>query len=396
VSFFLSIARLIHVSQRIVELLLDLFAGCFLGKFYIQWHGWIIHLTKNEWKELKKTYIIAIVVIAIIVVASLGTALYYQGQNSNPTPSPSPTATPTSTPNLSPTASPSAFPVTLVDDYNNTVTITAYPQRVVSLAPANTQILFAVGAGNQVVGVTDYDKYPYNFSAWIEAGNMSSIGNYYQPPIEPIVSLNPDLIVASLGSSDAADQLRSLGYHVLTLNPTGLNGVMQNMLTVGKATGHDAEAQAAVNSMQQRIDVVVNGVKNATTIPKVYHEIWSDPYMSVGKGTFVDEVIKLAGGQNIFENATDAYPTVSSEAIITENPDIMVFPTQMGVASFWGNYTTVADRAGWGSISAVVNHKMFTVSGDIIDEPGPRQVDSLEMLAKIIHPEIFGNYTDTG
>jgi iron complex transport system substrate-binding protein len=333
---------------------------------------------------LKTQYIIAVTIVAIIIVASVGTTLYYQGQNSNPTPSPSPTTNPNS-----------AFPVTLIDDYNNTLTLNSNPQRIVSLAPANTQVLFAVGAGNQVVGVTDFDKYPYNFSAWIEAKNMSSIGNYYQPPIEPIVALNPDLILASLGSFDAADQLRGLGYNVLTLNPTGLNGIMQNMVVVGKATGHQVQAESAVASMQQRIDVVVNGVKNATTKPKVYHEIWSDPYMSIGKGTFVDEVIKIAGGQNIFENATDAYPVVSSESIIEQNPDILIFPTQMGVDSFWGDYATVSNRPGWSSINAVANSKMYTVSGDIIDEPGPRQVDSLEILAKIIHPEIFGPYTDT-
>jgi len=252
-----------------------------------------------------------------------------------------------------------------------------------------------VGAGGLVVGVTDWDKYPYNFSAWVEAGNMSSIGNYYQPAIEPIMSCTPDLVVASLGSVDVADQLRALGYKVLTLNPTNLDGVLQNMITIGKATGHEAEAEAVVASLQQRIDAVVNAVQAATTRPTVYHEIWSDPYMSVGKGTFVDNAIRMAGGQNIFENATDAYPVVSSEAIISENPDIMVFPTQMGVDSFWGDYSTVAARAGWSTISAVVNQKMFTVNGDIIDEPGPRQVDSLEILAKIIHPEIFGAYTDT-
>jgi len=279
---------------------------------------------------------------------------------------------------------------------NNTVILNAYPQRIVSLAPANTQTIFAVGSGDRVVGVTDYDHYPYNFSAWIEAGNMSSIGNYYQPAIEPIVALNPDLVVASLGSVDAADQLRTLGYNVLTLNPTDLSGVLQNMLTIGKATGHQAQAESAVASLQWRVDDVVNGVKSTTIQPKVYHEIWSDPYMSVGKGTFVDNAIRMAGGQNIFENATDAaYPVVSSEAIISENPDVMVFPTQMGVESFWGSYTAVAARDGWSSINAVKNGKMYTVSGDIIDEPGPRQVDSLEILAKIIHPEIFGVYTDT-
>ncbi len=263
------------------------------------------------------------------------------------------------------------------------------------MAPANTQMIFAVGAGNAVVGVTDYCNYPYNFSAWIAAGNMSSIGNYYQPAIEPIVELNPDLIVASLGSIDAADQLRSLGYNVLTLNPADLDEIMQDMLKLGQATGHDTDAQNEVATMQQRIDVVVNGVKTATTRPLVYHEIWSDPYMSVGSTSFVTDMINMAGGQNIFENATEAYPVVSSEAIIEENPDIMVFPTQMGVESFWGNYSTVAARAGWGSITAVVNNKMYTVSGDIIDEPGPRQVESLELLAKIIHPEIFGEYHDT-
>jgi iron complex transport system substrate-binding protein len=143
------------------------------------------------------------------------------------------------------------------------------------------------------------------------------------------------------------------------------------------------------------LNFYVDGVKNATTRPTVYHEIWSDPYMSIGKGTFVDEVIKLAGGQNIFENATTDYPIVSSEAIIEQNPDIIVFPTQMGVESFWGDFETVANRPGWSSINAVKNNKMYAVNGDIIDEPGPRQVDALEILAKIIHPEIFGTYTGT-
>ncbi|MFB3888123.1 MAG: ABC transporter substrate-binding protein [Candidatus Bathyarchaeia archaeon] len=321
-------------------------------------------------------YVLAVAIIAIVVVASVAAYVFTQGQDRS---------TPAS----------SSFSISLTDDTGYVLNLTQYPKRVVSLAPANTQVIFAVGAGDLVVGVTDYDHYPYNFSAWVEAGNMSSIGNYYQPAVEPIVALNPDLVIASLGSVDAADQLRTLGYNVLTLNPENLDGIMANMITVGKATNHEAEARTAVASMQSRIDAVVNGVKTATTRPRVYHEIWSDPYMSVGNGTFVDSIIKMAGGQNIFENATDAYPVISAEAIIEQNPDIMVFPTQMGVESFWGNYTTVANRPGWSAINAIKNNKLFTMSGDIIDEPGPRQVDSLEMLAKIIHPEIFGPYTET-
>ncbi len=341
-------------------------------------------------------YIITIVVIAIIAIASVGTIMFYQGQNNaTPTPSPSPTSSPTSLPSSSPSPSPSpSLPMTLTDDTGYVLTLTAYPQRIVSLAPANTQILFAVGAGDKVVGVTKYDKYPYNFSAWIEAGNMSSIGSYYKPAIEPIVELNPDLVLAALGSSDAADQLRSLGKNVLTLNPTDINGVLDNILLVGKATNHTGDATTLVNSLQQRIDVVVNDVKNATTKPKVYNEIYSDPYTSVGNGTFIDGLIKLAGGQNIFENATEAYPKVSSEAIIEQNPDIIIFPSSMGPDAFWGSFADVSARPGWNAIAAIKNQKMYTVNADMINQPGPRQVDALEALAKIIHPEIFGNYTE--
>jgi iron complex transport system substrate-binding protein len=324
--------------------------------------------------QKKQLYFISIALIAIIAISTVGIVIYYQGQ-------------------IAPDNGIPLFTVT--DDTGYVLNMTAYPERIVSLAPSNTQVLFAVGAEDNVVGVTDYDHYPYNFTAWIEAGNMTSIGNYYQPAVEPIVALNPDLVLASLGSVETADQLRTLGYNVLTLTPTDLDGIMKNMITVGKATNHETEATEMVNDMQQRIDAVVNGVKQATTKPKVYHEIWSDPYMSVGKGTFVDNAIKLAGGQNIFENATNAYPEVSSEAVIEQNPDIIVFPTQMGVESFWGDFETVANRPGWSSINAVKNDKMYAVNGDIIDEPGPRQVDSLEILAKIIHPEIFGNYTVT-
>jgi iron complex transport system substrate-binding protein len=282
----------------------------------------------------------------------------------------------------------------LTDNTGYVLNLTAYPQRIVSLAPANTQILFAVGAGDKVVGVTKYCNYPYNFSAWIAAGNMSSIGSYYKPAIEPIVDLNPDLVLAALGSSDAADQLRSLGYNVLTLNPIDINGVLDNILLVGKATNHTADATTLVNSLQQRIDVVVNDVKNATTKPKVYDEIYSDPYTSVGNATFINGLIKLAGGQNIFENETNAYPKVSSEAIITQNPDIIIFPSSMGQDIFWGSFADVSNRPGWNTITAIKNQTMYIVNADMINQPGPRQVDALEALAKIIHPEIFGNYTE--
>ncbi len=330
---------------------------------------------------------IVAVALAIVAIASVGTVLLFQGQSNNTQPSPSVTPSNTATA----TSSPSSLQLTLTDDTGYTLTLNEYPKRIVSLAPGNTQILFAVGAGDNVVGVTDYCNYPYNFSAWVEADNMTSIGSYYGPAIEPIVALNPDLVVAALGSSDAADQLRSLGYNVLTLDPADLDGVLQNVILVGKATGHEDQATTLVASLQERIDVVINEVAAATTKPKVYVELYSAPYTSVGGGTFIDGLIKLAGGQNIFENST-AYPEVNLEFVIAQNPDVIIFPDSMG-EDLMESFAGIAERDGWTTIAAIQNHALYIVNADSFNQPGPRQVDALEALAQILHPEIFGEYT---
>ncbi len=281
--------------------------------------------------------------------------------------------------------------VTLVDYLGNVVTLTSPPERIVSLAPSNTEMLFAVGAGDNVVGITDFCNYPYNFAAWIEAGNMTSIGNYYGPSVEPIVALEPDLVLASSGSLDAAENLKSLGYNVLVLEAKTIDGVLQDILLVGRATGNDVNAGNVVSDIRDRIDNVANQAASATTIPKVYHEVWNDPLMSVGPGTFIEELIVLAGGENIFTDATTSWPTVSSEAIIEKNPDVMFFPDMyMGVGNFYETIEVVKDRPGWNSITAIQNDALYEINADIISRSGPRLVDALEIIAKMVHPEIFG------
>ncbi len=281
--------------------------------------------------------------------------------------------------------------VTLVDYLGNVVTLTSPPERIVSLAPGNTEMLFAVGAGNKVVGVTDFCNYPYNFSAWIEADNMTSIGNYYGPSVEPIVALEPDLVLASSGSLDAAENLKDLGYNVLVLEARTIDGVLQDILLVGRATGNDINAGNLVTEIRNRIDNVTNQAASATTTPKVYHEVWNDPLMSVGPETFIDELIVLAGGENIFNDATTSWPIVSSEAIIEKNPDVMFFPDMyMGVGNFYETIEAVKDRPGWDSINAVQNGALYEINADIISRSGPRLVDALEIIAKMVHPEIFG------
>ena len=209
--------------------------------------------------------------------------------------------------------------LTLVDDRGYVLNLTSYPDRIVSLAPSITEILFAVGAGDKVVGVTDYCNYPYNFSAWIEAGNMTSIGSYWNPSIEPIVTLNPDLILASPASEKAANRLRSMGFNVLMLDPKNINDILQDIILVGRATGHDVEASILVRTVRERIDRVLSRLRNATFRPKVYFEVWNDPLMSAGPGTWINELIKLAGGINIFENTTSQWPVSYTHLTLPTN-----------------------------------------------------------------------------
>jgi len=281
--------------------------------------------------------------------------------------------------------------VTLVDAMGNVVTFTSAPERIVSLSPSNTEILFAIGAGDKVVGITDYCDYPYDFSAWVEAGNITSIGNYWKPSVEPIVDLDPDLVLASTASLEAAENLRNLGYKVLVVESKTVDGCLQDILLVGRATDKHIEAGALVSEIRARMDAVANQAAGASSTPKVYHEVWSPPLQSAGPGTFIDELITLAGGTNIFNDAATSWPIVSSEAIIEKDPDVMVFPDMyMGRQNFYETLEDVVNRPGWETISAVQNDKLYEINAAIIARGGPRLADALEILAKMIHPEIFG------
>jgi iron complex transport system substrate-binding protein len=281
--------------------------------------------------------------------------------------------------------------VTLVDDLKYETVLDAYPERVVSLAPSNTEILFAIGAGDKVVGVTEYCNYPYNFSEWVKAGNMTNIGGYIDPSTEKIVALEPDLVIASSASLDTRDSLLHLEIKVIVVEPQTIEDLYRGILLLGNATGKQNEASELVINLKDRIKSVADQVEGVTTMPKVYHEVWNDPIMSVGPYTFIDELITLAGGENIFHDATISWPTVSSEAIIEKNPEVMFFPDMyMGVGNFYETIEVVESRPGWDVITAVQNDALYEINADIISRSGPRLVDALEEIAKMVHPEIFG------
>jgi iron complex transport system substrate-binding protein len=287
--------------------------------------------------------------------------------------------------------------ITVVDDEGYTTNITATPQRIISLAPSNTQILFAVGVGDKVVGVTDYDHYPYNFTAWIAAGNMTSVGGFSTPNKETIASLNPNLILATPINDPDVVTLRGLGYNVLVLNPNDVNGVLKDITMVGQATGANQNATNVIDSINTQINTISSTIAAANlTKPMVYYEVWTPPLMSAGQTSFINDVIAKAGGINIFENETQQYPTVSSETIVQKNPDVILLPTDManpGDTPFYGSVDQVKERPGWNAISAIHNNRVIVVDGDLFAEAGPRIGDQIAAAARAFYPQLFNSTT---
>jgi iron complex transport system substrate-binding protein len=322
--------------------------------------------------KMNKKYVIsAVILIAIIIVA--GSAyIYYQGQ----------------------TNAQLETLHNLVDDTGYVTSLDRLPNRIISLAPSTTEIAFALGLDQKVVGVSDYDDYPYNFSAWIAAGNMTSIGDFSNPNMEVIASLDPDLILATGGVQGATvDTMRNLGYKVLVLNPANINGVLKNIELVGNATGKTAEAKTIIDSINSRINAVVNKVANAAHKPTVYYEVWYDPtsLWTAGSKAWQNELIEKAGGVNAFADQNLDYFQSSAEAVIQRNPEVILLPKQgMGSGEpFWVSLDAVKARPGWSSISAIQNNRLVEVDSNTIARAGPRVADIIEDLARAFHPELF-------
>jgi iron complex transport system substrate-binding protein len=287
---------------------------------------------------------------------------------------------------------------------NNLTSSFHYPERIVSLSPSNTEILFAVGAGEKVVGVTDYCNYPTQLKTRIANNKIVRVGGYWNPSIATIVKLNPDLVLISTAKCshktnrcktdcsrrceltiEIANKLESIGLNPLLLAPHSLNDVLDNILTVGYATGNSSQAFERVETLRHRINLVVSKSKKISEKPRVYFEVWNNPYMSVNSKTWIGNLINLAGGINVFGNEISEWPIINSEDVIRKNPDIMVFPIIPGIPRFWGSFTDVSKREGWKKIDAVKAGRLHEVLRDCISRPGPRLVDSLELLEKLFH-----------
>jgi len=289
---------------------------------------------------------------------------------------PAPTPTP-----VPPTPTPSPYPMTITDMAGREVTIEAEPQAIVSLSPANTEILYALGLGNKVVGVTEFCNYPP------EAQERPKVGGFADVNTEKVVELEPDLILASnIHIAEVVPALEKLGLTVVVIDPPDIPAVLEGIKFVGKITGKEEEAEALTAEMQKRIDAVAEAVKGREK-PRVFWEISSDLW-TAGPGSFINDLIVLAGGGNIASEAEAPWVQLSNEAIIAADPEVIFLADH----PFGETAETVATRPGWDKISAVVNNRIVELTEteiDVVSRPGPRVVDALELIAKALHPDAF-------
>ncbi len=321
----------------------------------------------------------ALLVLAAMVLAACTPAA---------TPIPTPTVELTQAvvvPTSAPTAVPTPALIILKDGLDREVKLAAPPQRILSLAPSNTEILFAVGAGGQVVGRDDFSDYPEAAQA------VTSIGStFVKLNMEAIVAQKPDLVlVAEITSAEQVKALEKVGLTVYWLaNPEDFDGLYQNIIVVGQLTGHEADALKLADQLKARVTAVAEKLKGVAARPKVFYELdATDPTkpFTAGTGTFIDTVIRLGGGDNVGAVIDDLYAPISSEELVKQNPDIIV----LGDSAFGVTPEVVKQRAGWNAIAAVKNDQIFGFDDNLASRPGPRLVDGLEAMAKLLHPDLF-------
>jgi len=292
-----------------------------------------------------------------------------------------PTATPTVLP---PTPTPTEVPtITVVDDAGRTVEIMGVPERIISLAPSNTEILFALGLGNKVVGVTDFCDYPE------EAREIERVGGV-EPNLEKIVDLEPDLVLYIGGAAqlEKTQTMEDLGLTVLVLAPSDIEGIFADIELVGRATGTEDEAADLVSELRARMDGVLSRVAQAERQPLVFYELdATDPTRpwTAGPGSFIDALITMTGGINLGASAGMEWAQFSTEEIIAQDPEIII----LGDANYGVTVASVEERPGWGVMTAVKEGAIYPIDDTLVSRPGPRIVDGLEELARIMHPEIF-------
>jgi len=278
--------------------------------------------------------------------------------------------------------------VTLRDDLDREVRIPQPIERIISLAPACTETLFAIGAGPQVVAVTTFDNYPP------EAAQKEKIGGFSRETVslEKIVGLKPDLIFSS-GSlqRDLIEDLERLGLVVFALEPNSYDDVGRAVKEAGEITGHSQQAKEVAEQLRASSDEIRQKIATipADARPRVFYQVWDKPLRSASAKSFLGQLIDAAGGKNIFAAERDPYPLVNEEAVIQRDPQIILSPAHEGTEMH-----SFTERKAWSTITAVREQRIFFLNEDVISRPGPRIGEALRIIAKALHPSLFQEPTE--
>jgi len=268
--------------------------------------------------------------------------------------------------------------IVLTDDSGQKIVLSGPAKRIVSLAPANTEIIFALGGEKKLVGVTTYCDYPE------EAKKKEKIGDFANPNVEKIISLKPQVVLATGGvQKGVVERLAKFKIKVFVVDPKNFEQLFSDLEKVGKIIGKEDEAEKLVKDLKSQVQEVKTKTQGLEK-PKVFFEIYSQPLMTAGKNTFINDMIEIAGGVNIGAQAGEGYPQFSEEQLIKENPDFY-----LAAKGSMNSPEDLKKRPGYSGLKAVKEGKVFVLDDNLVTRPGPRLVEGLLQVARALHPEVF-------
>ncbi len=290
------------------------------------------------------------------------------------------TTTSTSTGEVETYSGATSYPV-IITDMSGDVTIDEKPERIVSLSPSNTEILFAIGAGDQVVGRTNYCNYPP------EAEKVESIGDYATPSVEKILSLSPDLVMATdFIADDVKSQIEATGAKVLVFSPATIDEVENSITSIGQAVDQNDGATTVVENMQSQYDDLKAKLDTKDVTKTVFIDLGD--YYTVGPGSLLNDELTLIDAENIAADADASYPQLSVETIVSDDPDVYI--------SFLNTADQLKQVSGFSTMKCFEDNEVFyypdtSTDADVMKRPGPRVIEGMQLLAKDIYPEVFND-----